>query len=73
MKQRFYIYTFLNTSFFVQNNKESLLHISNRKPLGKEKKSLRPDALYVKEKLSLKNTSGLDDSSDEPSLPHAKH
>jgi hypothetical protein len=34
MKQRFY--TFLNTCF-MHNNKETLLHISNRKPLGKEK------------------------------------
>jgi hypothetical protein len=34
MKQRFY--TFLNTCFS-HNNKETLLHISNRKPLGKEK------------------------------------
>jgi hypothetical protein len=34
MKQRFY--TFLNTCF-MHNNKETLLHISNRNQLGKEK------------------------------------
>jgi hypothetical protein len=32
MKQR--LYTFLNTRFFAQNNKETLMHISNRVAQG---------------------------------------